>query len=504
MAVWVPNGKSFYLPQSAVTRILSTNEYVQGTGLVFHGSSNRLLCVGHPFYETQRPDGSVKVPKVSSSQYRVFKVLLPDPNKFVFSEPNLYDPESQRLVWKLRGLQVDRGQPHGVWVTGHLLMNKLDDTENLGRQGSDPAGRDKDSRVNMGLEPKQMQVLIVGCRPPWGEHWGVAKKCASDNADPDKCPAIELKSTIIEDGNMMDTGFGNLDFRSLQENKADAPIDICQSICKYPDFIRMSQETYGDHMFFCAKHEQIYLRHYFSKAGKIGEEVPKTLYVPPQPDTVNGTVNFWGSPSGSMVSSNNQLFNKPYWVRQAQGHNNGVLWNNLAFITVGDTTRGTNFNISVLDNGAQPYKDSSYAEFLRHVEEFDIQIIVEACIVDLTPEIVSFIHQMDPTILDNWNLGIQAAPDSSLWETYRYISSFATKCPDQVPKPEAPKDPYEKLSFWTVDLNEKLSQDLTHFPLGRRYLFQYTVRPPKSAVKRKAANNSGLNSSKRRRKLNNK
>ncbi|AHL46429.1 L1 protein [Rupicapra rupicapra papillomavirus 1] len=497
MAVWLPNGKSFYVSQTSVTRILSTDEYVRGTGLVFHASSSRLLCVGHPFYETLREDGSIKIPKVSASQYRVFKVVFPDPNKFVFSEQKVFDPDKQRLVWKVRGIQVDRGQPHGVGVTGHLLLNKLDDVENLGRQGTDPATRDKDSRVNMGLEPKQMQVLILGCRPPWGEHWGVARKCAEDNRDPDKCPAIELKSTVIEDGTMMDTGFGNLDFITLQENKGDAPIDICQSICKYPDFIRMAQESYGDHMFFCAKHEQIYLRHYYSRGGKIGEEVPKSLYVAPT-GSPTGTVSFWGTPKWLYGLLQYQLFNKPYWVRQSQGHNNGVLWNNLAFLTVGDTTRGTNFNISVMDGDREPYKDANYVEFLRHAEEFDVQFIVEACIVDLNPETVTLLHQMDPSILDNWNLGIPTAPDGVLWETYRYIHSFATKCPDQAQKPEV-KDPYENLTFWTVDFTDKLSQDLSQYPLGRRFLFLRGARPPS---KRKAASSPAPNTNKRRRRAN--
>lgn len=497
MAVWVPNGKPYYLPQTPVNRILSTDEYIEHTGLFFHGSSNRLLCVGHPFFEITKPDGSIKVPKVSSSQYRVFQITFPDPNKFVFAEQKVYDPETQRLVWKVAGLQVDRGQPHGIGVTGHLLQNKLDDVENLNRQGTESTN--KDSRVNMGYEPKQMQLLILGCKPPYGEHWGVAKKCAEDNLDEDKCPPIELKSTPINDGDMMDIGLGNLDFRSLQDNLADAPIDVCQTVCKYPDFIRMQQETYGDVMFFCAKHEQIYMRHYFSRGGKVGETVPQLYYKGDKAPT--GTLNFWGSPSGSMVSSNTQLFNKPYWMRQAQGHNNGVLWNNLAFVTVGDTTRGTNFNISVLDRAEAEYKDGEYFEFLRHVEEFDIQIIVEACIINLTPEIVSHIHTMDPSILDNWNLGIATAPDGSLWETYRYITSYATKCPDQVKQKEN-KDPYEKMNFWKLDFTESLSQDLGHFPLGRRFLYQTRRNSGRivSPRKRKAETTSGT--LKRRRKTN--
>lgn len=49
---------------------------------------------------------------------------------------------------------------------------------------------------------------------------------------------------------MVDTGYGAMDFSTLQDTKCEVPLDICQSICKYPDYLQMSADPYGDSMFF--------------------------------------------------------------------------------------------------------------------------------------------------------------------------------------------------------------------------------------------------------------
>ncbi|ANZ90235.1 L1 capsid protein [Bos taurus papillomavirus 16] len=500
MALWVPSGDKFYIPQTAVTRILNTEEYVKRTDQYYYATSNRLLTVGHPYWTIKYPSGKIKVPKVSSLQYRAFKVTLPDPNKFVFSDPNFYNPENQRLVWGLVAIEIDRGQPMGIGISGSPYINKLEDVENPGKPANQ-AGK-KDNRVNMAWDPKQMQMIVVGCKPCYGEHWGHALKCADQEAEDDKCPAIELKFTEIEDGDMMDTGLGAMDFRTLQANLSNAPLDICQQTCKYPDFLRMSQDIYGDRMFFCVKTEQMYYRHFFSHDGVVQEEIPPEMKIPGE---VDGTYNYSGSPSGSLVSSNNTIFNKPYYIRKAQGHNNGLLWNNVMFVTIGDTTRGTNLSISVKkepgiddDGDGVTYAPSHYYEFLRHTEEFELQVVLQACIVDLTPDTVAHLHQMDPTILDNWSLGVNTTNNDSILETYRYKDSIATRCPDKDKKTE-PKDPYEGRAFWNLDFSEKLTQDLDYAPLGRKFLFTQG-RPRLTAPRKRKANTAPPKNSKRRRK----
>ena len=108
---------------------------------------------------------------------------------------------------------------------------------------------------------------------------------------------------------------------------------------------------------------------------------------------------------------------------------------------------------------------------------------------------------MNPSILDNWNLAFVPQPASSIEDHYRYITSRATRCPDQNP-PEEPKDPYEKYSFWFVDLTDRMTNDLSQTSLGRRFVYQIGLAGQTvSSLKRKRAITSGSSSKvKRRRK----
>lgn len=498
MALWLPSNK-FYIPQGQATRLLHTDEYVTRTNHLYHAATKRLMTVGHPYFEQNKPDGSLLVPKVSSLQYRCFLLEFPDPNKFVFPDQSFYDPETQRLVFSLVGLEISRPQPIGVGLSGNVLMDRLDDAEAPNKAGNKPGSEDKDPRVNWCCDPKQTQLIIVGCKPAKGEHWAAARPCVEDEGErANKCPPIERKSSILQDGDMMEAGFGNLDFKGLQPTKSEAPLDISQSICKSPDMLAMSQDVYGDELFFCVRQEQLFARHFFTHSGKVEEAIPKDYIFDNNKEDL-GTYNYWQSPSGSLISSNTQIFNKPYWVKRAQGYNNGVLWHNKLFVTIGDTTRGTNFSISVQTNAEETYKSSNFNSYLRHVESFEIACLVQVCVVDLTPETISHIHQMDETILEEWNLGVATTVNGPLGEQYRFIKSAATKCEDNIPKDDK-KDPWEKYRFWRVNLTDQLSQDLAYYPLGRRYLFQNRNALQKVPKKRKPTSNEATTKIKRRRK----
>lgn len=499
MSYWVSGGSKFYIPPAPASRTLSTDEYVQRTDVFYHATSDRLLCVGHPYWTITDRQGRVTVQKVSPDQFRVFRVQFPDPNKFAYADPNFYNPDTERLVWAICGVEVSRGLPLGIAITGNPITNKQDDVENPQRSTTEP----NKNRVNMGMDPKQTQLLIVGCKPADGEHWGRAIACQEDEADQrdGACPPIELKQSIIQDGDMMDIGFGAMDFSSLQANKSEVPLEISQGPCKYPDYIKMSKDKYGDSMFFFTRNEQQFMRHFLNRAGTQKEEIPAEFLVKTEEEAAGvPNTNYWGTPSGSLVSSGNQLFNRPYWIVQAQGHNNGILWENEAFVTVGDNTRGTIFNINVKNNGGEHYTPEEYNEYVRHAEEYDLAFVIQVCKVKLDPEIVTHLHQMNPRIFDNWNLGITTAQGTALGETYRYLETKATKCPDSVVPADQKKDPYEGYKFWRVDLSEKLSLELTEFPLGRKFLYQrrginVTRKRPSVTV------TSGKKTVKRRRKL---
>lgn len=478
MAVWLPAQNKFYLPPQPVTRIVSTDEYVHRTDTFYHASSDRLLTVGHPYYEILDSSNKVVVPKVSPNQYRVFRVRLPNPNNFAFGDKCMFDPEQERLVWACRGVEVSRGGPLGLPVSGNPLFNKYTDTENpFAYPNTSPGDTTKDNRMNVSMDPKQTQVLIVGCKPAMGEHWKKSAFCSGTDPAPatGACPPIELEHTPIQDGDMMELGIGNMDFTTLQEDKASAPVDVSATVSKYPDFIGMADSLYGDELFFFSRREAVYARHLFARSGVQGEKLPTGLLLgaDADPQKSNQTVNYYAQPSGSLVTSESQLFNRPYWIQRAQGHNNGVAWHNELFVTVGDNTRGTIMTITMAKDDSSRtgnYKPGNFFTYLRHVEEFQVSLILQLCKVRLTPENLAFVHTMDPTIIDEWHLAVNA-PSQALQERYRYIASQATKCPDSL-VPVEPPDPYKDMKFWTLDLSERLTEQLDQTALGRKFLFQ--------------------------------
>lgn len=481
MSLWLQTSGKLYLPPSKpVAHVLNTDDYVIGTDLYFHAGTDRLLIVGHPYFDVMDSAVPTKitVPKVSGNQYRVMRVLFPDPNKFALADKSLFNPERERLVWKVVGLEIGRGGPLGIGGTGHPLFNKYFDNENPSQY---PPKRDdeEDYRQDIAMDPKQVQLFIVGCSPATGEHWDIADVCPGTVPDTGSCPPIQLVQSVIEDGDMCETGFGAVNFKTFQQDKAGVPLDLTGEIAKWPDLLKMSKDTYGDQMFFYGKKEQLYARHFMSKAGVDGDAVPESLYLTPQngkPQHDLGPHNYFITPSGSLVSSDSNMFNRPYWIHKAQGANNGILWGNQMFITIVDNTRNTNFALSIYkENEAMSeeyrYKSGHFRNYLRHVEEYELEVILQLCKVPLDAEILSHINVMNPKILEDWELSFVPPAPSGIEDTYRYIKSLATKCPTQAVASEK-EDPYDKYTFWVIDLTEKLSSELSQFSLGKRFLYQ--------------------------------
>ena len=482
MALWLPNTGKLYLPPSKPTpRVLHTDEYIRSTNVYFCASTDRLLTVGHPYFPIRNPvdDKKIDVPKVSGSQYRVFRFKLPDPNKFALVDQSLFNPEEERLVWRLRAVELGRGGPLGVGVSGHPYFNKFVDAEN---PNDYPVAQADDNRLDMAMEPKHNQIFIVGCVPPIGEHWDKAKPC-NERPDPGTCPPIQLVNSPIEDGDMCDSGFGALNFDNLCEDRASFPLDIINETSKFPDFLKMNKDPYGDHIFFYGLREQLYVRHIGARGGAMGDTIPlkpgEYYYNPKQgtPEYTIASHAYFTTVSGSLNSSEAQIFNRPYFLQRAQGPNNGICWNEDLFVTVLDTTRNTNFNISVYKN--QPaltpsnytYKAADFNQFLRHVEEFEFEFVVQLCKVPLTADVLAHLNVMNSKILDNWNLAFVPPAPTGIEDAYRYIQSMATRCPTENPTPE-PTDPYKDLHFWDVDMTDRFSSELSQSYLGRRFMYQ--------------------------------
>lgn len=508
MSLWLQNSGTLYLPpQKPVAKVLSTDDYVRRTGYFFHAGTERLLMVGHPYYDVVDigDDSKIRVPKVSAQQYRVLRLRFPDPNKFAIADTSIFNPEKERLVWRLTGLEIGRGGPLGISPTGHPLFNKYTDNEN---PSTYPLKQDDDGdyRQDIAVDPKQIQMFIVGCTPATGEFWDVTKPCKENPLNAGDCPPIELFHTYIQDGDMCEFGFGNANFESFQQDKAGVPLELTNEIALWPDFLKMTKDTYGDQIFFFNKREQLYSRHSFAKAGVDGDALPPTSYLNPdnqKPQFNLGPYSYYSAPSGSLVSSDSNMFNRPYWLHQSLGANNGILWGNQCFITVVDNTRNINFTLSIYKQDQKidtqyKYKAQDFRNYQRHVEEYEVEVILELCKVPLDADVLAHLNVMNPQILDDWELSFVPPPPQGIGDTYRYIKSFATKCPADVPSTEK-KDPWEKYSFWEIDMTERLSSELSQFSLGKRFLYQ-SGRLSNRQLKRSAPISEGKRSTKRKRK----
>lgn len=233
----------------------------------------------------------------------------------------------------------------------------------------------------------------------------------------------------------------------------------------------------------------------FTHDGNEGDNLPteptRAFYIQPANDTPPnaniGKFSYYPVPSGSLVTSEASLFNRPYWLYKAQGKNNGVCWGNNLFITLLDNTHNTNFTISVYKennpmNNEYQYNKSNFRKYLRHVEELEVELIMHLCKVPLEADILAHINVMDPRILDEWELAFVPPPPQGLEDTYRYIKSLATMRPADVPA-TAPEDRYKGMVFWDVDLRDKFTTELDQTPLGRKFLYQMGMINPRKRLR---------------------
>nr|WDS49672.1 MAG: L1 protein [Neophocaena asiaeorientalis asiaeorientalis papillomavirus 6] len=498
-------------PPGTLNRVLHTDEFVTRTNAFYYASTERQIIIGNPYFKVVGEDSKVIAEKVSPHQYRVFRLLLPDPNKFALVDSTVYDAKTERLVWLLRGFDVGRGGALGVGATGHPLFDKLKDAENPNNAYNKPD--DGDSRQNVCIDPKSMQMILVGCSPAVGQYWDVASTCQGAQPPQGSCPPLELKNSHIEDGDMIDLGFGSMNNKALNASHSAVPLDIANSITKHPDMLKMAADRYGNACWFCVVREQLFARHLWVRNGGIGDAIPHALQHKPDSLYLSSASDdrqtlsspaYMCTPSGSMVSSDTQIFNRPFWLQRAQGKNNGACWNNELFVSIADNTRGTNLSISVKADGGDldgqyKYKASDFKQYVRHCEIFDVSLVLQLGRVSLTPDAVAHLNAMDPDILRGWNIGFDATAPVSSEENYRYLSSLATKCPD-VPPEDVPKSKYDGMSFWTIDVSKSLTRDLENYALGRKFLYQAGLTSLGSTSGRKRRASPATSSTKAKRK----
>ncbi|QYW06044.1 L1 protein [Papillomaviridae sp. Seabass_c24797] len=513
----------------------STDEYTTDTGLSYAVKSDLIVLVGHPHYDITaekkrkgKKKKDVLLPMNSPFQYRVFKLQLPDPNKMTFPETLGHRTlETEVFVWSVEMVEVTRGGPLGVPITGNSMFAKFKDIENPDvdwtKQVSRPQTDTKDGRVMVGFDGKQTQLIAVGGKPLDGVYWDGD----SSQVPKGSCPILVRKNKTIEDGDLGDIGFGNMNPDTICKDEWHLPIEMSERLTIHPDFPKMQHDSMGDACFMYVLKEQLFGKHFWDMAGIGGEQ------------TVDNTVPLEGKviPSGSLTASGQSIFNKPLWLNQALGPNNGLLWNNELFVTCMDTTHGGSFNVVVPEKNAgsddkpqggkmnlitsqtntgqqqdesdsdddcfqgfdtisasekhsmqtaDPYDPTKLVEFQRHVSEWQVQAIVRLKKISLEAELMLMLDNQYPKLLKDWGFGWGeqegALPMSSIFNQDKMKSC------KQLEKEEEEEEIEDVHQHIVVSVNGdaklEVHDDLHRIPLGRKYLNMKGVPlPPKAPSK---------------------
>lgn len=204
--------------------------------------------------------------------------------------------------------------------------------------------------------------------------------------------------TDINDGDLCDFGFGNIDYETMCQDKTLLPVEMCYNNgpCKLPDKLAMASDKTGNKCFFCWDRTAGGIRHTRHTNGLTMANDPseaqdwKKAQALPQ---IQNTM------TAGMVSSTMDVFNKNYWLNKAAGPNNGILWGNKLYVTFVDNIRGHIMMITKrteTSGGSDgKYDPSKTTGLLRHVKEFKVTVLVRLCKVKLEAKLITWLLQFN-------------------------------------------------------------------------------------------------------------
>lgn len=424
--------------------IKSTDEFVTETDVTYIVNSDPVRIQGHPY----GPLSTEGIKMVNPSKFNVVKLNLPDLNKLMLAPlPGKMDLNTEQYVWKLVGFRVDVQGPQCPAVTGisqsawqgtangledgtqptetvmpSVLSSEMDIDptcmvqelnsdkekfkemwEKMQEQPYDPedpteslppspgpAAAAAGKNYRWGMEHAQRQMIIVGCKPPMGyyEMWNDQKK------------GYERKTEAIDDDDLCEFGYGTQN----TDNEADLtwfPVEMDSNHqCFSIDEIGMANDMAGDRCFMMVKREASGIRQTLLNGNVDKDFVAATGNTPfknikkcPQPMSTK---------TAGLVSSASDIFNKGYWLNKARGVNNGILWGNSLYITFVDNTRGQILgHTTPIGTPPTPYDPTKYNFALRHIKEFQVQVIVRRCKVKLEAKLLTQLLQLNKDWLKN-------------------------------------------------------------------------------------------------------
>lgn len=418
------------LPPQSIWK--TSDQYTTPTELYFTIKSERIVLQGHPYFQ------STDVPFVSPQQWRVFKLQLPEPNNFNISQQGAALTDV-KYIWQLKGFKINREGP----IRAGCELNKNFDPKTIPLTDPDKLVYDV---------PAQ-QHIVVGCQPCKGIHYephGFTNQAV---------PYLTSHDTEIEDGDLSPSGFGNLDINPFltasQVPKLCTenffPITMLSNPgnpCKAISDINMDEEETGDRNFIHIHREQSYSREFIISNQKDREEPPQFA------SSFSAT---WNIPSGSVLSSLNDIFGKRYWINRGEHQNNCLAWNDEFYFTVLDNTRGWNFVFPTAGSSDVLPKIA-----VRHVEVFQIEAVVRLVKVQLEAELIQYLYRMNKDLLNKWGYGWtrRGLPASEYHSGYQMGPNVQPEEDDE----EAPE--FKALS---IDFTGRVHSDLGKTDIGRHY-----------------------------------
>ncbi|QXT57756.1 L1 [Rhinella marina papillomavirus 1] len=335
-------------------KLLKTSDaYTTSTDFWFTVQSKIVTLQGNPFEEFKQDDKTV--PFVSPLQFRVVKLNLPDPNSMSIQGMS-QSLNSRRFFWQLKGFSIHRQQPRAHPYTSRVKWDSGTAVEDF----------------NLVFDPPTRQFIIIGAKPALGTYF------EWDNA---KAGVLIKKVSEIEDGDLVDVGFGTL--KVPDQYKSQFPNIMSKAQTKDIALLDMLEEETGDRLFTFLDREQSFAKTF--EATKLQSGETKEEYE-----------CAWTIPSGGLVSSLNDIFNKSFWINKSGHENNCVAWDNSFFFTFCDTTRGQIYSL--------PNSDGTGA-LMRFVSEFQIEAVVRLVSVTLESQFLQYINRINKGLLSKWGFG---------------------------------------------------------------------------------------------------
>lgn len=410
----------------------TSDQYTTGTDLYFTIKSERIVLQGHPYF------GSSDVPFVSPQQWRVFKLQMPEPNNFNISQQGTALSDV-KYIWQLKGFKINREGP----IRAGCELNKNFDPKTVPQT-------DPDKLV---YDVPATQHIVVGCRPCLGVHY------VPHGFTNDATPYLTAVDSEIQDGELSPSGFGPLDIDPMVTwtGTPKLPVDCFFPVtmlnnpknpCKSISDINMDEEETGDRNFIHIHREQSYSKEFIISNQKDREE--PTRYK----EAFSAT---WNIPSGSVLSSLNDIFNKRYWINRGEHQNNCLAWNDEFFFTVLDNTRGWNFVFPTTGTS-----DVLPKMAIRHMEVFQIEAVVRLVKVKLEAQLIQYLYRMNKDLLNKWGYGWTR----NNLPTSHYQSGFQM---GPMIEEESPEEEEEVFRALAIDFTGRVHNDLGKTDVGRHY-----------------------------------